>query len=203
MLKKILIGLAVIVAGFLAFVASRPAQYHVERSVAIAAPAEVVYAQLEDLRRWGAWSPFEKMDPNMKKTFAGPERGVGASYTWEGNNEAGKGRMTISRAEPAKHVSYKLEFMEPMAGLAEANMDIESSGENAQKLTWGMDGQNNFVGKMFCVFMDMDKMIGTQFESGLAQLKSIAEQEAKKQREAAQTAAPAAEAPKANQTTGQ
>jgi hypothetical protein len=179
MLKKILGVLAVVVAGFLAFVAMRPAHYHVERSVSIKAPAEVVYVELEDLHKWAAWSPWEKIDPNMKKSYEGPERGVGASYSWQGNREVGKGKMTIVGAEPPKLVRYKLEFLEPMAGLAEASMRIAKEGDN------------NFVGKMFGVFMDMDKMIGAQFATGLEKLKGIAESEAQKQRVAAQ--APAAE----------
>lgn len=199
MLKKVLGGLAVIVAGFLAFVAMRPAHYHVERSVSINAPADVIYAELEDLRKWAAWSPWDKIDPNVKKNFSGPEHGVGASYTWEGNREVGKGKLTISSAEPAKHIVYKLEFIEPMASVAEADMKIAQAGERANKLTWGMDGDNNFVGKMFGVFMDMDKMIGSDFERGLTNLKGIAESEAQKQRLAAEAppaGAPQAEAPK-------
>ncbi len=91
MWKKILGGIAVVLAGFLAFVATRPAHYHVERKVAINAPAEIVYAELEDLRRWAAWSPWDKIDPNLKRTYAGPARGVGASYAWQGNAEVGSG----------------------------------------------------------------------------------------------------------------
>jgi hypothetical protein len=202
MLKKILAGLAVVVAGFLVFVATRPAQYHVERKVAISAPTEVIYAELEDLRRWSAWSPWEKLDPNMKKTFQGPEHGVGASYSWQGNSDAGKGRMTIESAEAPTHVRYKLEFMEPMEGIAHADMKIEKAGEKANTLTWGMDGENNFIGKAFSVFVDMDKMIGKDFEAGLTKLKGIAEAEAEKQRLAAQAAPagePQAEAPKATE----
>jgi hypothetical protein len=207
MLKKILGGLGVVVAGFLVFVATRPAQYHVERSVAINAPAEVIYAELEDLRRWSAWSPWEKLDPNMKKTFVGPDHGVGASYTWQGNSNAGKGKMTIESAEAPTHVRYKLEFMEPMESTAHADMKIEQSkpGEKASKLTWGMDGENNFIGKAFCVFVDMDKMIGTDFEAGLSKLKGITEAEAEKQRLAAQAAPagePQAEAPKPAEGNG-
>ena len=197
MLKKLLGGLAVIVALFLAYVATRPAHYHVERSVAVSAPAEIVYAQLEDLRKWAAWSPWEKIDPNMKKTYEGPERGVGASYSWQGNKDVGSGKMTIASAEPPKRISYKLEFFEPMAGEAAATMSVAKAGESQQNVTWGMDGESNFVGKLFGVFMDMDKMIGGQFESGLEKLKSIAEDEAKKQRAADQAATAAAPAPAA------
>jgi len=199
MLKKILGGLAVVLAVFLVIVATRPAHYHVERTVAIEAPAEVIYAELDDLRKWSAWSPWEKIDPNMKKTYEGPEHGVGASYTWQGNSDVGKGKMTVESAEPPRHVRYKLEFKEPMEGVAHADMKIEKIGDKANKLTWGMDGDNNFVGKLFGMFMDMDKMIGEQFEKGLSELKGVAEAEAEKQRVAAQAppaGEPQAEAPK-------
>lgn len=188
MLKKILMGLAVILAAFLVFVATRPAHYHVERSVSISAPTEIVYAQLDDLRKWAAWSPWDKIDPNMKKTYSGPERGVGASYAWQGNSEVGSGKMTIASAEPDKHVAYKLEFFEPMAGTADATMNVEKQSEGVQRVTWGMDGECNFVSKLFGVFVSMDQMIGSQFESGLTQLKQIAEADAVKQRAAARTA---------------
>ncbi len=195
MWKKILGGIAVVLAGFLAFVATRPAHYHVERKVAINAPAEIVYAELEDLRRWAAWSPWDKIDPNLKKTFEGPERGVGQSYTWQGNDEVGKGKMTITSAEPLKRVGYKLEFFEPMESQAQADMKLTQAGDK-HEVTWGMDGENNFVGKLFCVFVDMDKMIGKDFEKGLAQLKGVTEAEAEKQRgkeQPAQAAAPEAQ----------
>jgi hypothetical protein len=200
MWKKILGGIAVVLAGFLIFVATRPAQYHVERKVAIDAPVEIIYAELEDLRRWAAWSPWDKIDPNLKKTFQGPERGAGQSYTWQGNSEVGKGKMTIEHAEPLKHVSYKLEFIEPMEGRARADMKIAQAGDK-NEVTWGIDGENNFVGKLFCVFVDMDKMLGGEFEKGLAQLKVITEAEAEKQRGKAQPAqAAAAEAPPSDAT---
>ena len=192
MWKKILSGIAVVLVGFLAFVATRPAQYHVERKVAIAAPAEVIYAELEDLRRWAAWSPWDKLDPNLKKSFEGPERGVGQSYTWQGNDDVGTGKMTITSAEPLKHVRYKLEFFEPMESQAQADMTLAQAGDK-HEVTWGMDGENNFVGKLFCVFVDMDKMIGKDFEKGLAQLKTIAESEAEKQRGKEQPAQAAAQ----------
>jgi hypothetical protein len=200
MLKKVFGGLAVVLVGFLAFVATRPAHYHVERTVAVSAPAELIYAELDDLRRWAAWSPWDKIDPNVKRSFAGPERGLGASYSWQGNDEVGEGKMTIVRADPPNNVAYKLEFFKPMESLAEATMNVARHGERAHKVTWGMEGQNNFVGKLFCLFVDMDKMLGKDFETGLNKLKGIAEAEANKQRVAAEappSGAAQAEAPKA------
>jgi uncharacterized protein YndB with AHSA1/START domain len=197
MLKKILIGLAVIVVAFLGYAATRPSEFHVERSASLSAPAEVVFTQLNDLRKWAAWSPWEKLDPNMTKTFAGPEQGVGASYTWQGNDQAGKGKMTIVKEDPPKQIVYKLEFMEPFESVAETTFNLEQSGPEQTKITWGMVGHNNFVGKVFCVFMDPDNMIGADFEKGLAQLKTVAEAEAKKKKAEEAAAAQAAAEPAA------
>ena len=204
MLKKVLGVLAVVLLGFLAFVATRPDHYHVERSASINAPAAIIYAQLDDLKKWADWSPWDKIDPNVKKTFEGPDRGVGQSYTWQGNSDVGTGQMTIASAEPQKRVTYKLDFREPMAAQAEATIIIAKEGASAHKVTWGMDGANNFMGKLFGVFMDMDKMIGKDFEKGLSQLKGIAEEEAKKQRvvEQAPTAAAPAEEPEQPEGAG-
>src|SRR4029077_14764296 len=110
MLKKILIGVVVVVAGFLAFAATRPDTYHVERSTQIAAPTAMVFEQLEDLRAWAAWSPWDKRDPEMKKTFDGPPKGVGASYSWEGNKQVGKGKMEVTETQPPTQIKYRLTF---------------------------------------------------------------------------------------------
>jgi hypothetical protein len=196
MLKKILLGLIVVVVAFLAFAATRPDRYHVERSASIAAPPAVVFAELEDLRRWSAWSPWDKIDPNMKKEYSGPERGVGASYSWQGNKDVGKGQMTIVTAEPPTKVAYKLEFIEPFASVADTSFTVAPAGADGSEVTWSIDGHNDFMGKVFSVFMDMDKMLGADFEKGLAQLKPIAEAEAKKRRAAGETATAAPATPR-------
>lgn len=194
MFKKIAIVLVVLIGGFLAFAATRPATYHVERSTSIAAPAEVVYGNVDNFKTWSVWSPWDKMDPQMQKTFSGPERGVGASYAWQGNKKVGKGSMTITAVEPAKSATYRLEFLEPFAAVATTLFTITPEGENASKITWAMDGHNNFAGKIFSVFMNMDQAIGTDFEKGLAALKILAEDQAKRQAEAAAAAKAKAEA---------
>src|SRR4051794_22809904 len=124
MLKKILVVLGLGIAGFVAFVATRPDTYRVERSQKIAAPADVVFAQLDNFKSWGAWSPWDKRDPNMKKTFDGPARGVGASYSWQGNDKVGQGKMTIADMTPPKPgqadaagISYRLEFIKPFPSI--------------------------------------------------------------------------------------
>jgi len=180
MLKKILVALVVIVGGFLAFAATRPDTYHVERSARIAAPAPVVYAQLEDFKAWAAWSPWEKLDPQMQKTFDGPAKGVGAAYAWKGNDKVGTGKMTITEAAPPTRVACRLEFVEPFASVASTAFALASDGDKATTVTWSMDGHNNLMGKVFGLFMSMDKMIGADYDKGLAALKTVAETAAAK-----------------------
>ena len=179
MLKKILIGLAVIVVVFLIVVAFQPADYRVTRTATIAAPPAVVFAQVDDLRKWEAWSPWAKMDPAMKVTYTGPAAGVGAVSGWAGNSEVGEGRMTITESRPSELIRFHLEFIKPMAGTSASEFTFKPEG-NQTVVTWTMTGKNNFIGKAFCLFMNMDKMVGGQFEQGLARLKSVAETAAKK-----------------------
>ena len=179
MLKKILIGLAVIVGVFLIVVALQPADYRVTRTATIAAPPAVVFAQVDDLRQWEAWSPWAKMDPAMKVTYAGPAAGVGAISGWAGNSEVGEGRMTITESRPSELIRFHLEFFKPMAGTSASEFTFKPEGKQTV-VTWTMTGKNNFTGKAFCLFMNMDKMVGGQFEQGLAAMKSVAEAAAKK-----------------------
>jgi uncharacterized protein YndB with AHSA1/START domain len=193
MFKKILIALVVVVAGFLVFAATRPDSYRVERSTNIDAPASVIFSQLEDFKAWPAWSPWEKRDPAMKKTFEGPPSGVGSSYAWEGNKEVGKGKMTITASEPPAQIKYRLEFIEPFTAVANTAFTLAPAGDKTVAVAWVMDGTNNMVGKIFSVFMNMDSAIGSDFEKGLAGLKAVSEAEARKQEAAtAQAAAVAA-----------
>jgi hypothetical protein len=170
MLKKALIALAVLLAGFLVFAAMRPDTYHVERSIVIEAPPRIIYMQLDDLRVWSEWSPWDKIDPGMKKTYEGTARTVGASYTWQGNDDVGKGKMTITEREIPSRIAYRLEFIEPFAAVAKSGFTLREDGDKTH-VTWFMDGENAFVSKVFGVFMNMDAMIGADFEKGLAALK--------------------------------
>jgi uncharacterized protein YndB with AHSA1/START domain len=157
-----------------AFVATRPNTYRVERSIVIAAPAEAVYPLLEDFRQWEGWSPWEKLDPAMTKTFGGAATGVGATYHWLGNNDVGEGRMTITEAEPAARVAILLEFLKPFASTSNCVFALAPEGTGTQ-VTWSMDGNHNFISKAMCVFVSMDKMLGGDFEEGLASMKTLAE----------------------------
>ena len=171
MLKKILIGIVVV---FLIIVATRPADFRVTRSTTISAPAPAVFAQVNGLKKWEAWSPWAKIDPNMKQTYEGPASGVGAISRWAGNNEVGEGHMTITESRPNELVRFNLEFFKPMAGTSTAEFTFKPEG-NQTTVTWSMAGKNNFIAKAMCMFMNMDKMVGGQFEQGLAAMKSIVE----------------------------
>jgi hypothetical protein len=174
MLKKILLVLLVVVVGFLAYVATRPDEFRVERSATIAAPASAVYPQIADFRAWEAWSPWEKLDPAMKREFGGAAGEPGSTYSWVGNSDVGSGKMTLVEAAPSSKVGIRLEFIEPFASTSTTTFALAPEGDGT-RVTWTMDGRHNFVSKAMCVFMDMDKMVGGDFEKGLASLKSVGE----------------------------
>lgn len=179
MIKKILIGLVVIVAVFLVVAAFQPEDYRVTRSAAIAAEPAVVFAQVNDLKKWDAWSPWEKLDPAMKKTHEGPAAGTGASYTWSGNSKVGEGRCTITESRPYELVRTRLDFVKPFASTCTADFTFKPDGGQTNVI-WTMEGKNNFIGKAMCLVMNMDKMVGGQFAEGLANLKAIAEKTPRK-----------------------
>jgi uncharacterized protein YndB with AHSA1/START domain len=178
MLKKILLGVALIVAVFAIVVALQPAEFSVTRAETIAAPPETVFAQVNDFHKWRAWSPWEKMDPEMTRTYEGEPAGEGAVYSWAGNSDVGEGTMTITESRPNELIRIKLEFIKPMEGTSDTEFTFTPEGDGT-KVTWDMAGKNNFIGKAFCLFMSMDKMIGGQFEEGLSSLKTVAESKAK------------------------
>lgn len=174
MLWKILIALVVIVVGLVTVIALQPARYRVSRSTTIAAPAPVVFGQVNDFHRWTAWSPWEKIDPAMKRTYEGPPAGVGASYAWAGKGEVGEGRMTIVESRPSDLIQVKLEFVKPFAGTSVAEFSFKPDGERIL-VTWSMTGDKNFIAKAIHLVMSMDRMIGDQFDKGLAAMKTVAE----------------------------
>ncbi len=178
MLGKILIGVAGVLVLFAVVVATRPSAYHVERKLEIAAPAELVFGVLNDLHQFAGvlvlfGSPWDQQDPNMQKTFAGPAAGVGQSCAWSGK-KAGKGTMTIEESVPGQKVVIKLEFVEPMASKATFTLTLAGT-PTGSLVTWSMDGNHNFIGKAFGMFMNMDNMLGSDLEKGLALLKTVAE----------------------------
>ncbi|MDI1475758.1 SRPBCC family protein [Polyangium sp. y55x31] len=172
------IGLAAVIAVLLIVIATRPSTYRVERHATIAAPLDLVFTKVKDFRTWGAWAPWMKLDPNMKTTFTGNQGEVGAIYEWEGNDEVGAGRMTITAIKPNERVDIKLEFLKPFESKADNGFTVAAAGQET-KITWFMNGENDFIGKAFCLFMDMDAMIGKDFENGLGNFKKVAEEAAK------------------------
>jgi hypothetical protein len=174
MLKKILLSLVAIIAIILVVAAFQPAEYHVTRSATIAAPASAIFPEINDFHRWGAWSPWEKLDPAMKRTFEGPAAGVGSSYAWEGNSDVGAGKMTITESKPGDVLRIKLEFLKPMPGDCPTEFVFRPEGAGTQ-VTWTMSGTKDYLSKVVCLFMNMDKMVGGDFAKGLASLKQIAE----------------------------
>jgi hypothetical protein len=172
--KKILIGVVGILVLFVVVVATRPSAYHVERKREIAARANLVFGVLNDLHQFAGvlvlfGSPWEKADPDMQKTFEGPAAGVGQSLAWSGTMDVGTGKMTIEESVPGQKVVIRLEFVKPMKSTALYSLALVDT-PNGSSLTWAMDGNHNFIGKAFGMFVDMDKMLGADVEMGLAQV---------------------------------
>ncbi len=179
MIQIILIAVVAVIVLFLIVVAMRPPEFRITRSAVIAAPIATVFNQVNDLHKWQEWSPWAKLDPNAKKSFDGPLAGVGAKFGWSGNNKIGEGSMTITDSRPSEFIRFNLEFLRPMKcnNIAEFAFKPEGKGTS---VNWAMTGRNSFISKAFCLVMNMDKMIGSDFEKGLAQLKALSESAAKK-----------------------
>jgi hypothetical protein len=174
MITSILIALTVIVALFLIVVARRPDEFRIARTVLTVAAPEAAFALVNDLHRWQEISPYVKYDPNAEYTFSGPGSGTGAALAWAGNNKIGEGRMTIIASHPYEFVRMNLQFFKPFKVSNTVEFTFESEGKQT-KVTWSMFGRSRFMCKVMGLFMSMDKMCGSQFEEGLANLKAIAE----------------------------
>ena len=175
---KILAIVVVIIIVLVVIVALQPADFRVARSTLVSAPPAAVFAQVNDFHKWNAWNPWGKVDPAMKQNYEGAPAGPGAVYTWTGNKEVGEGRMTITDSRPTDLVQMKLEFYKPFAATNTAEFTFVPEG-NQTRVTWSMFGEKNFMAKAVHLFMNMDKMIGGQFEKGLADMKTAAEGAAK------------------------
>ena len=175
MLKIIVIAVIVLLAAFFAYAATKPGTFRVQRAASIQAPQEKVFALIQDFHRWGSWSPWEKLDPEMKRTHSGAASGKGAVYEWDGNSKAGAGRMEITDTSPSAKVIIKLDFIRPFEGHNVVEFALDSKG-GSTNVTWLMYGPNRFMGKVMSVFINMDRLIGKDFEAGLANMKTIAEQ---------------------------
>jgi hypothetical protein len=178
MLIKVLIAIGVIVVVFAVIVALQPSSFRVARSTRISAPPPAVFAEVNDFHKWEAWNPWGKIDPAMKQTYEGAPAGTGAVYTWAGNNEVGVGRMTITDSRPSDLIRIKLEFFKPFTATNQSEFTFKPEGDQTA-VTWSMTGNNNFMAKAVHLSMNMDKMVGGQFEKGLAQMKAAVESTAK------------------------
>lgn len=177
-IKKILLAVggvfALALAVVLGLAATKPSTLHVERKATLSAPPEAVFPHIDDFHRWVAWSPWEKLDPSMSKTYSEPSRGAGATYAWSGNRNIGAGKMTVLESRPNEQISIRLEFFKPFASTNSAVFMLKPAAGGTE-VTWAMDGPNNFMGKVMSVFIDMDAMIGENFATGLAELGRVSE----------------------------
>ena len=174
MFKTILIVIVVLIAAILVYAATMPDDFRVQRTTSIKASPEKIFALINDLHRWDSWSPWEKMDPAMQRTFSGATAGKGAVYAWQGNSKVGEGRMEIADASPPSRVMIKLDFIKPIEGHNTAEFTLDPNGDSTN-VTWSMYGPSGYIAKVIGVFASMDKMIGKDFETGLANMKAVAE----------------------------
>jgi len=174
MIKTIAIVVVALIAGVLIFAATKPDTFRVQRAASIKAPPEKVFALINDFKRWDAWSPWEKKDPAMKRTWGATTSGKGAMYAWDGNGDVGQGSMEIAESVPSSKVAIKLDFVKPFEAHNVVEFTLEPKG-NATSVTWVMQGPTPYFAKIIHVFIDMDNMVGKDFEAGLANLKVVAE----------------------------
>jgi uncharacterized protein YndB with AHSA1/START domain len=174
MLKKIVLVLVALLAMFLVVVYTRPADFRYERSIVIDAPPTAIFENVDDLARWTRWSPWEKLDPAMQRTYSATTRGSGATYTWQGNSDVGKGTMTIVESLPNERIAMLLEFKEPMAATNQVQFTFTPNGESTT-VVWAMSGRNNFLARAFDLVLDLESMVTKDFDKGLAQLKAVVE----------------------------
>jgi uncharacterized protein YndB with AHSA1/START domain len=174
MLKTIAIVIVVALAALLIFAATKPDTFRVQRTTSIKAPPEKIFALINDFHQWGSWSPYEKLDPAMKRTYDGPASGKGAVYAWEGDGKAGAGRMEIAESSPPSKIRINLDFTKPFKNNCIAEFTLDTKGD-VTSVTWSMAGPAQYISKLMGIFFDMDKLIGKDFETGLANLKTAAE----------------------------
>lgn len=173
MLIAIVIILLVI-AALLGMAAMRPDQFRIERTATIQASPERVFPFINDFRHWQAWSPYERKDPAMQRSYEGPNAGEGAAYGWSGNKNIGSGRMQITESTPSSRIEINLEFFAPFKANNTAEFVLEPRGDGTQ-LTWAMYGRSSFTSKLMGLLFNMDKMVGKDFEEGLVSLRRISE----------------------------
>lgn len=175
----IVVIVIVLVAAIAAYAATRPDTFRVQRSTTVNAPADKIFPLINDFHNWTAWSPYEKRDPALKRTYSGAQSGKGAVYAWEGNSNVGAGCMEIMDAPSPSAVVIKLDFIRPFEGHNVAEFTMEPQGGSnapaATNVTWAMHGPAPFITKVMGIFLNMDTMIGKDFEAGLSNIKALAE----------------------------
>ena len=189
MLRKVIISLAALIVILAGIIATRASTFRVERTTRIDAPPDVVFALVNDFHAWDRWSPWAHLDPSMKVTYGGPPSGTGATYAWTGNDKVGEGNLRIVESKPAQAVVLRLEFIKPMASTNRTEFSFKPDGTGT-KVDWVMTGPLDFMGKGMDLFVGMDRMIGPDFEKGLAAMRREAEADAKKRAQAATASAP-------------
>ena len=174
MILKIVVAILVVVAAMLVIAATKPNAFRIQRSLAIQAPPEKIFPLINDFHNWPQWAPRDREDSTMKRTFSGPENGVGAMSDWSGTGQTGAGRMTITESIPSKSVTVEVDWRRPFAARNINQFTLEPDG-TATTVTWTMQGPNLFMMKLMSLFTNMDRMMGEHFESGLQNLKQAAE----------------------------
>jgi uncharacterized protein YndB with AHSA1/START domain len=174
MIKIVAIVVAILIAGVLIAAATRPDTFRVQRATSIKAPPEKIFALINDFKAWATWSPWEKKDPAMKRTYGATTSGKGAAYAWEGNKDVGQGSMELTESSPPSKITVRLDFLKPFEAHNIVEFTLEAKGD-ATSVTWAMRGDTPYFAKIIHVFIDMDSMVGKDFEAGLANLKAAAE----------------------------
>ena len=173
MITKIAIAVGSLLVILAIVIATRPSEFLVSRTAVLAAPVATVFANVNDMHRWQEWSPWAKIDPNSKITYAGPAAGTDASFSWAGNQEVGEGKLTVVESIPPERIRFRLEFFKPFAGTNSAEFTFVPKGDSQTEVTWSMRGTNGFMAKAVGLVMDCDKMVGGYFEKGLKQLETV------------------------------
>jgi len=177
MLEIVFILVVVAIAVFIVIVARQPNDFRISRTSGLSAPVSAIFPHVNNLQKWDAWSPWAKLDPSATNSFEGPESGIGAKMSWAGNNKVGVGSMTITDSRPDEYIQFRLDFQKPFKATNISEFIFKSDcGQST--VTWNMTGTNNFIGKAMALIMNCDKMVGGQFEQGLASLKTVVEKEA-------------------------
>jgi uncharacterized protein YndB with AHSA1/START domain len=166
--------LVVVVGAVLAYAATKPDVFHVQRSASVKAPPDKIFPLINDFRSWASWSPYEHKDPAMKKTYSGAATGKGAIYEWDGDKNVGSGRIEIADTTPPSRLAIKLDMIKPFAASNRVEFTLQPQGDTTN-VTWTMNGHTPYLAKIMHVFLDMDRMVGQDFETGLANLKALAE----------------------------